>query len=153
MFFFWNPDISNVKESDYNRDFRSGAFSNWSIYEYEDVKEGDDFYMVICGSKNAVIARGVITSQPWEGDDWSPKYRRPIYYVELDTFVAVNPFLTDVLLTADNVAREIPDFNWYGGHAGRRLEDKNAATLAVLFEKYVKANPQLIASGAMWDDE
>ena len=151
--FFWNPDISNFKREGYMETFNNGAFFNWSINEYEDADIGDDFYMIICGNINAVIAKGVINSLPYEANDWSPKNRKPIYYVDMDTYVAVNPFVTDKLLTGDMLDIEIPGFNWHGGHSGRLLDDEKASKLDALFENYVKSHPELINEGAMWDDE
>lgn len=151
--FFWNPDISNVTKEIYEeRMFNTAAFTDWSISEYENVKDGDTFYMMICGPVNAVVAKGEIISEAMVGADWSAKKRKPIYYVELDTYVAINPFRADTLLTADDIAKEIPDFDWYGGHSGRLLAEDDAQRLDALFECYVKSNRQLIQTGAMWDD-
>ena len=151
--FFWNPDISSLTKERYMEEFSEGAFVDWSIYEHQNVKYGDEFYMVICGPINAVIAKGVIQSEAYEDEDWSPKNRKLIYYVELDTYVAINPFLTDTLLSAETVAKEIPGFNWFGGHSGRLLDEESTKKLDRLFENYVKSNPQLIHDGVMWDDE
>lgn len=151
--FFWNPDISSVTKERYMEEFNHGAFLDWSIHEWENVKEGDHFYMVICGTINAIIAKGDIVSDAWESEDWSPKKRKSIYYVELDTWVAVNPFLTDTLLTSDEVNNAIPDFNWYGGHSGRLIDEESAKILDTMYEKYIRSNPQLAQDGAMWDDE
>lgn len=151
--FFWNPDISNVTKEIYEeRMFNTAAFTDWSISEYENVKDGDTFYMMICGPVNAIVAKGEIISEAIEGADWSKKKRKPIYYVELDTYIAINPFSADTLLTADDIAKEIPDFNWYGGHSGRLLAEDAAKRLDALFDHYVKSNRQLIRQGAMWDD-
>ncbi len=152
--FFWNPDISNVTKERFNDEyFNNGGFFNWSINEYEHVAEGDDFYMVVCGPINAVVAKGVIQSEAYQAQDWSPKKRKPIYYVDLETYVAVNPFYTDNLLTADELTKAMPDFNWFGGHSGRLLRADYAETLDEMFKSYITSNPMLIEEGAAWDDE
>lgn len=151
--FFWDPDISSLTKDSYMETFQEGAFFNWSIYEHEHVQTGDEFYMVICGSINAIIAKGFTHSEAWEANDWSPKLRKNIYYVDLGTSVAINPFLTDTLLSGDEVEKVIPDFDWHGGHSGRLLSSENAAKLDEIFETYVKSNPQLVKDGVMWDDE
>lgn len=53
--FFWNPDVSNItKEICEERMFNTGAFTDWSVSEYENVKDGDTSYMMTYGSVNAV---------------------------------------------------------------------------------------------------
>lgn len=54
-------------------------------------------------------------------------------------------FLADVeLLTPEVLTQEIPDFNWYGGHSGRRLDDEDAKKLDSLWKKYLLSHPNLI---------
>ena len=150
--FFWNPDISNVKCVDYIEEyFTEEGFFNWSINEYEKVKEGDTFYMMICGSINAVVAKGKIISPAYEARDWSPKRRKPIYYVDMATRVAINTFDTDKLLTGEMLSKEIPVFNWTGGHSGRLLNEDDGKKLDSLFEQYVENHRELIDEGLMWE--
>lgn len=150
--FFWNPAISSVTKERYLDEYKDG-FDNWSIFEHEDVKEDDKFYMVRCGEGNVgIVAMGTIISEAYEDVDWSPKGRKPIYYVDLDTYVNINPFATDKLLTPDVLTKEIPDFNWYGGHSGRLLKDSDAEKLDKLFESYLRQNVQIIRDGYAWND-
>ena len=71
----------------------------------------------------------------------------------MHTYVAVNPFVTDKLLTGDMLDSEIPGFNWHGGHSGRILDEEDASKLDALFENYVKSHPELIKEGALCDNE
>lgn len=149
--FFWNPDISSVTREYFESNcFDHGAFWNWSIHEYEDVRLGDEFYMIVCGQINAVVGHGVITSTPYQGRDWSPRNRRRVYYVDLHTFDAINPFATTALLTGDVLSAAMPDFDWHGGHSGRRLPENYVQPLRHLFRQYLAQNtPQLLQDNAL----
>lgn len=152
--FFWNPEVSNYKRETFTKYFTHGdPFSNWSINEYESVDYNDRFYMVICGPINAVIARGEIISKAWEGKDWSPKKRKPVFYVDTETRICVNPFKTSTLLTAEEVSKVITGFDWFGGHSGRLLLEEDAKKLDSLFDNYIESNRQLQEEGLMWVDE
>ncbi len=48
------------------------------------------------------------------------------------------------LLTPDELTKELPDFNWFGGHTGRLLNEKDAKKLDALWDKYLAENPNLI---------
>lgn len=150
---FWNPAISSYNERHFVADFDANyGVENWSIYEYKEVQPGDTFYMVRCGEGNVGVAmRGIIDSMSWNASDWSSKGRKNIYYVDLIVSFSVNTFETDRLLSPDILTREMPDFNWYGGHSGRRLSDEYAERLDDIFFEYTKENADLFAKGlAKW---
>lgn len=149
--FFWNPDISSLTEDRFIEEFEYG-FEDWSIYEYEKVLPGDEFYMLVCGKINAVIAKGVVVTKAYEGEDWSSKMRSNIYYVDLDTHVCVNPFSADALLTGDELESLMLDFNWHGGHSGRRLPNKYVKKLDSAFRKYIKSNSGMFLNDVAWDN-
>lgn len=149
--FMWNPAISSFTRERYVQEFEMGAFTDWSIREYEHVKPGDEFYMFICGDINALIAWGKIMSWPYNDDDWSNQGRKNIHYVNLKTLVSVNPFTADSLLTSDFLASEMPDFQWHGGSAGRLLPKDYAQKLRKFFKQYIKKNPQLLRENVGWD--
>ena len=56
----WNPIISSFKEQDYKQcveNLQDGKFRlNWSIYEWEEARRGDMFYMLRVGDDKAGIA-------------------------------------------------------------------------------------------------
>ena len=149
--FFWNPEISSLTEERFVDEFDYG-FEDWSIYEYEKVQPGDEFYMLVCGKINAVIAKGVVASEAYEGIDWSPKMRSNIHYVDLNTYICVNPFEADLLLAGDELEKRMPDFNWRGGHSGRRLPNKYVKKLDRLFEKYLEGNLSMFINEIAWDE-
>jgi hypothetical protein len=65
--------------------------------------------------------RGEITSECYEDRDWSPKKRKHIFYADIEASVTIHPETASVMLTPDILTEKLPDFDWYGGHSGRRL--------------------------------
>lgn len=118
---FWNPAISSYNQERFENDFWEGyGVGNWSFNEYEKIQPGDRFYMVRCG----------------EGTR--------IHYADIYQNFTINSFEDVKLLTPDELANELPDFNWFGGHSGRLLNEKDAKKLDALWDKYLAENPNLI---------
>lgn len=149
--FMWNPAISSLTRAQYEEEFEIGAFTDWSIREYEHVEPGDKFFMFICGEINALIAWGKIISWAKKGEDWSNQGRKDVHYVNLKTLVSINPFTADALITSDFLASEMPDFQWHGGSAGRLMPQQYATKLNTLLKQYLKKNPQLMRENVGWD--
>lgn len=145
---FWNPAISSYTMERFLDDYENhDGVGNWSFYEHEDVKYGDIFYMVRCGEGNAgIVMRGLITSECYEDEDWSPKKRKKIYYADIENGVTINPETASVMLSPDALTEKIPDFNWFGGHSGRKLSEEDAMTLDQIWLDYIDSNPQLFAN-------
>ncbi len=152
---FWNPDISSYTEERFLEDFvRNKAVDNWSIHEWENVQYDDRFYMVKCGSGNTgIVMKGLFVGECYEDEDWSPKNRRPIYYADIEPIISINAFATNRLLTPDILTREMPDFNWYGGHSGRLLTPEQARKLDALWKKYIRENAFLFTEGLAFEDD
>lgn len=142
---FWNPAISSYTMKRFLDDFEEGAcVGNWSFHEHEDVDEGDYFYMVRCGEgKVGVVMHGMIYSECYEDEDWSPKGRKPIYYADIYDDITINPETASKMLTPEILTEHMPDFNWYGGHSGRKLSEEYAAILDKLWLEYIDTNPEL----------
>lgn len=143
---FWNPDISSYTEKRFKNDFYSGfGVGNWSFREYENIKPGDKFYMVRCGEGNlGIVMKGLILTEAYEDSDWSPKKRHNIHYADIYQNFTINSFDNVKLITPDELTKEIPDFDWYGGGSGRLLNEKDAAKLDVLWEKYLVQHSYLL---------
>jgi hypothetical protein len=152
---FWNPAISSYTMERFQEDFdERGCVGNWSIYEHDDVEYGDIFYMVRCGEgKTGIVMRGEITSKCYEDSDWSPKQRKHIYYADIETSVTIDPETASVMLTPDVLTEQLPDFDWYGGHSGRRLSDEYAKKLDEIWFEYINSNPQLFSSNQAFIDD
>jgi hypothetical protein len=130
-----------------------GCVGNWSIYEHDDVEYGDIFYMVRCGEgKTGIVMRGEITSECYEDHDWSPKKRKHIFYADIEASVTIHPETASVMLTPDVLTEKLPDFDWYGGHSGRRLSDEYAKKLDEIWFEYINSNPQLFSSNQAFID-
>ena len=70
----WNPSISSFREKDYEKCVENmvhGMFRmNWSIYEWEEARIGDLFYMIRVGDDKAgIVFSGQFISDPYPADD------------------------------------------------------------------------------------
>lgn len=152
---FWNPDISSYTKERFLNDFAEcEGVRNWSFYEHDKVKNGDSFFMVKCGEgKTGIVMRGEITSECYNDIDWSPKGRKNIYYADIETGVCINPWSESHLLSPDILTEAIPDFNWYGGHSGRRLGIADANKLEKLWVKYLDGCQGAFCNNDAWEDD
>lgn len=131
----WNPAISSYTKKDFldGMDHFGQYGLNWSVWEHEIIKKYDRFFMVKVGEgPTGVVMSGMIMSDPYSGEDWSGKGRKT-YYVDLSISVMLHPEKAQ-LLTTEELMREIPDFNWTGGHSGRVLTEGQGSKLRKLWE-------------------
>ena len=133
----WNPAISSFSESDYEKcleNMERGMFRiNWSIYEWEEARVGDMFYMMRVGDKKAgIVFSGIIASDPYVMDDWAGTTKRRLY-VDLVCLNAVAPG-EKPLITLDMLQTAIPEINWAKGHSGVLLSENVAEKLIGLMD-------------------
>ena len=152
---FWNPDISSYTKERFLQDFSEcEGVGNWSFYEHNKVKKGDSFFMVKCGEgKTGIVMRGEITSMCYSDRDWSPKDRKNIFYADIETGVCFNPWSDVPLITPDILTEGIPDFNWYGGHSGRRLGITEANKLEQIWAEYIDRSQTAFCNEDAWGDD
>lgn len=122
----WNPAISSFTMDAY-RDaierFPDGFQMDWSIYEWEEARKGDHFYMLRVGERNTgVVFRGVFLSEPYEGDDWAGKGKKR-HYVDIDCYEATDPD-ENPLVTIEELQQAIPEIDWLKGHSGQLLTEE-----------------------------
>lgn len=134
----WNPSISSFTESDYENcleNMEHGLFRmNWSIYEWEEARRGDIFYMLRVGDKKSgIVFRGLIVSDPYVMDDWAGSSKRRLY-VDLVCMNAVAPNEKPIA-SLEMLQTAIPEFNWAKGHSGVLLPDNIADKIIGLLEK------------------
>lgn len=143
---FWNPEISSYDQKRFEIDFEEETgVKDWSFHEYEKIQPGDKFYMVRCGEGNiGIVMKGIILTEPYTARDWSVKNRPKIHYAEIYQNFTINSFDDVKLLTPDELTKAIPNFNWYGGHSGRLLDENQAQLLDELWVKYLADNPNLV---------
>ena len=139
----WNPAISSYSMCRYlNAISWSEPDSDWSICEYEKVKKGDQFFMLKVGMGTCgIVSAGSITSNPDAGEDWSGRGRK-VYYADYECSIMVN-LETLPILERSTLQKNIPDFDWNGGHSGVVLNEEQSAVLNQLFEKYLCDNAAL----------
>ena len=139
----WNPAISSYtwqrfkedQEEICNDDWYEGV-GNWSVWDYNEVEEDDRFFMVKVGEgKTGIVMAGYFCSGPYEDEDWSGK-GRPTRYADLTIQAQIDPDLADII-TTEELTKEIPDFDWTGGHSGRLLDETSAEKLELLWLKYI----------------
>ena len=131
----WNPAISSYTMNDYLDGMEHfGKYGlNWSVWEYEKVQKYDRFVMVKVGEgRTGIVMSGMIMSDPYSGEDWSGKGRNT-HYVALRISVMLHPEKAP-LLTTEELMREIPGFDWTGGHSGRVLTDEQGSKVKKLWE-------------------
>lgn len=134
----WNPSISSFTEDDYKEcvaTMRDGNFRiNWSIFEWEEARRGDEFYMLRVGDEKAgIVFRGLFISEPYVMDDWAGTSKRRLYM----DMACMNPVANDAIppLSLSKLQESIPDFDWTKGHSGVLLPDDVDARLHEMWEE------------------
>lgn len=133
----WNPSISSFTDEDYNECFENmvhGMFRmNWSIYEWQEARRGDLFYMLRTGDDKAGIAfNGYFLSDPYTGDDWAGSTKRRCY-VDMICQDAVEPGEVP-FVSMERLKEAIPEYDWEEGHSGVLLPDEVTEKLDELFK-------------------
>ena len=133
----WNPSISSFKEKDYEEcvaNMQKGAFCiNWSIYEWEEARKGDSFYMMRVGDDKAgIVFNGLFLSDPYPADDWAGSTKRRMYV----DMVCINPVESGEMpsLSLEKLQKTIPRIDWSKSCSGILLPNEVATELDKLWE-------------------
>ena len=117
----WNPSISSFTEKDYEAcvaNMEHGMFRiNWSIYDWEEARRGDFFYMMRVGDDKAgIVFSGQFLTDPYPGDDWGGSTKRRMYV----DMVCMNPAEPDTgsNISLEKLQKAIPSYEWSRGHSG-----------------------------------
>lgn len=128
----WNPSISSFRENDYEKCIENmvhGMFRmNWSIYEWEEARIGDLFYMIRVGDDKAgIVFSGQFISDPYPADDWAGTTKRRMYV----DMICTNPVEPGAKprISLEKLQKAIPDFEWSKGHSGALLSEEVATKL------------------------
>ena len=123
----WNPSISSFREKDYEKCVENmvhGMFRmNWSIYEWEEARIGDLFYMMRVGDDKAgIVFSGQFISDPYPADDWAGTTKRRMYV----DMICTNPVEPGAKprISLEKLQKAIPDFEWSKGHSGALLSEE-----------------------------
>lgn len=145
VIFKWNPSFSSYTMKRFLNDMEdvNDSYSdfNWSVWDYEKIHTGDEcFWLKVGYGQTGIVGHGVITSEPYEDEDWSGKGRKT-FYVDFkpDIMLCADAF---TLLDSDALQRVIPDFDWHGGHSGLVLSEGQAIALSGLWKDYLAANKE-----------
>ena len=121
----WNPSISSFKEKDYKgvENLEHGMFRiNWSIYEWEEARRGDSFYMLRTGDyKAGIVFYGQFISNPYLSEDWAGSTKRRMY-VDMICMDPIDP-RERPRISLEKLKKEIPGFDWSKGHSGALLSE------------------------------
>lgn len=114
---------------------------NWSVWDHDRVSEGDKFYLVRVGNEGVrgIMVRGTVSSNPWQGQDWSGRGRQT-FYVDLyptQMFAVDSP----TMITQAMLQQAVPSFDWTGGHSGRVLTDEQALQLEDFVNNFIWSQP------------
>lgn len=134
----WNPSISSFTEKDFEdclANLAHGLFRmNWSIFEWEEARRGDIFYMMRVGDDKAgIVFNGQFTSDPYPDDDWAGSTKRRMYV----DMVCARPAESgkEPIISLENLTDNIPEIDWAKGHSGVLLPDEIAVKLIELMER------------------
>ena len=129
----WNPTFSMKYESHLEgmRMLKNNPITNdWSIYEYEELKEGDFFIfnMVGMGAQDGIAGFGVFVSEPSPAPNWKANDGTMRQYADFEMYCMIDRKRTDIFSAAEMEAA-FPDINWHGGHAGVPVDSTTAERL------------------------
>ena len=137
----WRPSISSYKMEDFENDMNYleyGEF-NWSVWDWQHARSGDNFYLVKCGEgKTGIVMKGFFTSKPYEADDWSGRNRN-VHYMDLRPTFMVHPRTLHGILSCEELNEAMPEFQWDGGHSGRLLPNDYVPILNRMWDDYVSS--------------
>lgn len=157
VIFKWNPAFSSYTMQGFLGDLtyvkRNGTENgdfDWSVWDYDKIHDGDEFYWVKVGlGQTGILGHGVITSEPREGRDWSGKGRKT-FYVDFEPDILINPDALP-LLTCRELGEAIPDFEWDKGHSGLVLSESQSERLVELWAAYLEKHKAEFLSKTLKD--
>ena len=132
----WNPGISSSKIDDFRgamEKWPDGFCYNWSIYEWEQAAEGDDYVMIRVGEGPCgLVYHGRFISDPYEEKDWAGTSRKR-HYVDITVEDACDP--DHPCIPVERLEEAIPEIEWRRGHSGQLITVEQADRLYALLEQ------------------
>ena len=133
----WNPDISswtydrheyllqNILDNDFDG-------MNWSIYDFENLEEGDYWILQQVGTdKDGIAGFGTFVSEPYTSASWRKKDGTNLFYADLYFDCIIDRRKTD-FLSATELEKIVPEIEWHKGHSGVLIEDATVVEKLIL---------------------
>lgn len=155
----WNSSISSYTTGHFlfhiiQRNGHDYSDFDWSVWDHDIIHQGDRFYLLKSGlGQNGIVSSGIITSEPYEGDDWNGS-GQSIFYVDYEPDVMIDPTAVQIL-TTEELETEIPDFNWREGHSGVVIDAEQAVNLEIVWQRFLKNSlkkPEMCAEERLFTD-
>lgn len=137
----WNPAFSSwtyeqhasLLQAILDNDFDG---MNWSIYNFENLEEGDLWILQQVGTdKDGIAAFGTFTSGPYTAPSWKKKDGTNLFYADMYFDCIIDRRKTDFLSAAE-FEKLVPEIDWHRGHSGVLVESETAEKLVLnLVEK------------------
>ena len=133
----WNPNISSYKMEthleivSHVRKMEIPEDFDWSVFEWQKVKDGDMVILLQVGTEDDGIAMiGKIMGKPEADESWR-KDGSKTHYVFISIFDAFIP-AEQKEFRAENFENEFDKIKWHKGHSGELIDQ---ATAKRLFDK------------------
>jgi hypothetical protein len=103
---------------------------NWSIYDWQEARRGDFFYMMRTGDDKAgIVFSGQFITDPYPSDDWAGSNKRRMYV----DMICMNASEDSIpLISIEKLQESIPSIEWGKGHSGEILSDEATDIIAKL---------------------
>lgn len=128
----WNPNISSWTDERHEllmEDLRDDdGEMNWSIYDFEDLHEGDFFLLQRVGStEDGIAALGTFCSEPYTDTSWKRHDGTNLFYADMDTVLLIDRRKVQDAehdaFSAAHLEAEFPQIDWHKGHSGVLIPD------------------------------
>lgn len=107
---------------------------NWSIYDWQEARRGDMFYMLRTGDDKAgIVFNGQFVSDPYPGDDWAGSNKRRMY-VDMVVYNFVEPGASP-RISLEKLQAANPSYEWAIGHSGVKLSEEETEKIVELLDE------------------
>lgn len=143
----WNPKFSMKYEyfnsmMDYLKTDPIDDF-DWTIYDYEDLEEGDMFILaqVGTGEKDGIAGFGLFNSEAYSAENWKTKDGTNRFYADMSLHCLISHNFTEEhkdytpLFSAKELEENFPNVNWHSGHAGVLIPEDTVEPLVLYLMK------------------
>lgn len=134
----WNPAVSSFADKDYKDCIAKLVHDmfrmNWSIYDWQEARRGDFFFMMRTGDDKAgIVFTGMFITDPYPADDWAGSTKRRMY-VDMVCFSPSKPSAKPHI-SLKQLESSIPSLKWAQGHSGELLSEDVVKQLKLLWDK------------------